>query len=101
MCTNQEIDEALDILKLGRESSLADIKTTFRKLALKYHPDKCCETRKKWCHKKFIKINSARIFLEECYTGGHKNTRSEDHDKRVQDYKDYIEHIERFYSDMF
>lgn len=50
------------ILGLDRNASNQEIKTAFRKLALKYHPDKCQRTD---AHDKFVSINEAYTILSD------------------------------------
>ena len=37
----KEIDEARKMLDLGETATMRDIKDAYRRLALKYHPDRC------------------------------------------------------------
>lgn len=65
--TSLKIDEALkrlgltvDVLQKNFEDKLKDIKTAYRKLALKFHPDRVQgEENKKVAHEQFILINEA------------------------------------------
>ena len=52
--------KACDILKLGLSYDEKELKTTYYKLALKYHPDKCKE---KGAEEKFKKIKEAYEYL--------------------------------------
>ncbi len=68
-------DEALKIL--GFQSSYApsekEIKSAYRKLALKYHPDKYSEAVKKQNEEKFKKLGTAYEFLTKENIEGVKN----------------------------
>ena len=71
MSINEKIHEALLVLGLKEGASLPEIKMAFRKLALQYHPDRCCESKKESCKEKFIEVNKAREYLENYYTGNY------------------------------
>ena len=53
MINFKQIDEARKILGLDEEASIEEIKDVFRKLALKYHPDRCKDKDKKRCEEIF------------------------------------------------
>lgn len=52
-------------LGVSRKASQKDIKSAFRKLGFKYHPDKCKESD---CEEKFQKISEGLLFIriEHC-----------------------------------
>ena len=41
MADYKQIDKARKTLRLGESAAIPEIKKAFRKLSLKYHPDKC------------------------------------------------------------
>ncbi|MBN1446070.1 MAG: J domain-containing protein [Candidatus Omnitrophica bacterium] len=55
----KEIDEARKTLQLGESATLREIKTAYRELALKYHPDRCKNGDIKESEEMFGKITSA------------------------------------------
>ena len=52
----EDIDMARKMLSLGERATLAEIKEAYRRLSLKYHPDKCADEDKQKCEKMFKKI---------------------------------------------
>ena len=96
MADCKEIKKALKTLGLGDTASIAEIKDTYRKLSLKYHPDKCSKKNVKKCEEKFKEINNANEFLiEYCLNyrfsfNGIESTESQK-DNQVKD------HLKRFY----
>ena len=52
-----------DLLGVSKDSSKAEIKKAYKKLALKYHPDRAPEENKKEYEEKFKEINEAASFL--------------------------------------
>ena len=51
------------ILGVSKIASQEKIKTAYRKLAMKYHPDRCPEEKKKECEEKFKDVASAYYAL--------------------------------------
>ena len=50
-------------LGLSKKASDKDIKKAYRKLALKYHPDKVAEDEKEKAEEKFVKVSEAYSIL--------------------------------------
>ena len=96
-----EIKKALKILGLNsREANLPNLEKAYRKLAVKYHPDRCDDKRKKICREKFIEVNNAREMLEKYLIGGYRPEYrvSKAAVKRYREHiREYQEHIEQFY----
>lgn len=60
-----EIDKARRILELGEKASLKEIRTAYRALIKKWHPDRCKEEDWEICHEKMKEINQAyKIILK-------------------------------------
>ncbi len=92
----RQIGEARKILGLGEEADADDIKKAYRKLARKYHPDKCPKSRKKKCEARFKKINDAhKILMAYCLTYG-TSLRAKEVIKNTMG-KEYYDHLRRFY----
>lgn len=53
------------VLGIKRKSSGKEIKSAYRKLALKYHPDKVLEAEKEESEDKFIKVSEAYAILSD------------------------------------
>ena len=63
------------ILGVAASASHDEIKRAYRKLAFKYHPDKCPEEKKKECEEKFKEISAAYYVVGD--------------EKRKKEYDDY------------
>ena len=96
MASFLQVDEARKILGVGEYATLTEIKDVYRKLALKYHPDKCKEKNKKECEEMFKKIANAKdVLLSYCmcyrYSFKEKDVKRSSYDKKFYD------HLEKFY----
>lgn len=58
----KEINEARETLELSESATLDEIKSAFRCLSKRWHPDSCRQN-KKLCHKKMKEINKAHKTL--------------------------------------
>ena len=92
----EEIDEARKILGLGETATLKEITDVYRKLALKYHPDKCRDEEKKGCEEMFKKISQANDILMAYCAGYRYSFKEKDVKKNTMD-KEFYEHLKRFY----
>lgn len=59
----EQIDRARQILMVGEHVTLEEIKDSYRRLAAKYHPDRCRGTRLKECEKRMREINHSKDLL--------------------------------------
>jgi len=91
-----EIDQARKILGLAEYATLKDIEEAYRKLALKYHPDKCKDEKKDECEEKFKKIAHAKDLLA-AYCDSYRYSFKEKDVKRSSYNKDFYKHLEKFY----
>ncbi|MEA2082078.1 MAG: DnaJ domain-containing protein [Elusimicrobiota bacterium] len=92
----KELRKAADLLGIGNRISLVELKNSYKKLALKFHPDRCPEGKKRDCEKKFKKLKEAyEKLLDYCLNFGipldgeklseSQETGDEDHLKRFYD----------------
>jgi curved DNA-binding protein CbpA len=58
-------DDYYQVLGLDKSSSAKDIKSAYRKLALKYHPDKVAEEEKEQAESIFVKVSEAYAVLSD------------------------------------
>ena len=98
MLTFGEIDQARKILGLEDEVTLAEIKEAYRKLAMKYHPDRCKGKRKLMCEEMFKKINNAYKALMSYCISCRFSLKKEEIEKTDIDKAAY-EQVKRFYDD--
>ena len=96
MADFRNIDKARRALKLGEAATIPEIKEAYRKLSLKYHPDKCRENDKKKCEKKFREINNAHETLIEHCLNYKFHFREIEEKETVKD-RETREHMKRFY----
>ncbi len=93
-----KIDKARELLGLDERASILEMKDAFRKLSLKFHPDKCKEKDKKKCEEKFKQINNANEILIE-YCLNYKFPFKEIEDNVTLADKHTKEQMKRFYDD--
>jgi len=95
---NKEITWARKTLKLGDEATLKEIRSAYRKLSLRYHPDRCPENRKDKCKEKFQDITRAYEMIMD-YCAGYRYSFKDDDVEENNPDREYREHMERFYDD--
>ena len=91
-----KIDEARRILGLGESATIGEIKDAYRKLAVKYHPDKCERKEKQANERFFKKINEANETLM-IYCLNYRFLLNDDNTKEAKMDKESHEHMKRFY----
>ena len=96
MVNFKQIDEARKILNLGEYASLEEVNKSFRKLALRYHPDKCKGKKKKECEEKFKQIAHAKDLLS-VYCERYRYSFKEKDVKRSSYDKEFYRHLQKFY----
>lgn len=96
MANFKEIDEARKLLQLDEYATLEEIKKAYRKLAHKYHPDKCRDEKKKECEEMFKKIAHANDILM-AYCAGYRYSFKEKDVERSTMNKQLYKHLKRFY----
>jgi DnaJ-class molecular chaperone len=96
MLNFREIHEARKILGLGESASLEEIKRAYKKMVLKYHPDRCGDDRKKKCEEMFKKITRANDIIMAYCAAYRYSFRENDVEGNTAD-SDFHEHLKRFY----
>lgn len=94
----EQIDQARKILGLQDEVTLGEIKEAYRKLAMKYHPDRCREKRKSNCEKMFKEVNSAYETLI-LYCISYKFSLKKEEIEEIDINKAAEEQVRRFYDE--
>ena len=93
---HSKIDEARKILELNERATIPEIKEAYRKLSLRYHPDKCKDNDKAECEEKFKQINNANeVLIEYCLNYKFPFKQAEEEITRKD--KGINEHMQRFY----
>jgi len=96
MADFEEIDQARKILGLDEYATLKEVTEAYRRLALKYHPDKCKGKNKEKCEERFKKITHAADLLS-AYCAGYRYSFKEKDVKRNSYDKDFYKHLQKFY----
>lgn len=96
MADFNHIDWARKALGLDDNATLEEIKGAYKKLALKYHPDRCPDEKKQECQEKFKEITHANDILM-AYCAGYRYSFKEKEVKRNSMDKYSYEHLKRFY----
>jgi len=95
MVNFKDIEHARRILGLNEMATMQEIKESYRKLALKYHPDRCKGKDKEKCEKIFKKINNAYEIIMAYCAGYRFSFKKEDAKKANLDYA-YAEYVKGF-----
>ena len=85
--SRKKYEKCLDILNLKTGASLKDIKSAYKKLVLKFHPDRQTDPiAKDLANEKLKKINEAREFILDNYKYYGKSTTSKSSSSKSNDY---------------
>ena len=95
----KDIDRARKILGLGATTSIKEIKDKYRKLSLKYHPDRHNSSSKKKKYEEKIKeiINSYGILMNYCIKYPISFNAKEA--MKIEEGEYISQHLKRFYDD--
>ena len=96
MTNFKKIHEARKTLGLDEDATLKEIKEAYKKLTLRYHPDRCKDDKKKECEEMFKKIAHANDVLMAYCAGYRYSFKEKDIRKNAMD-KETYEHLKRFY----
>ena len=91
-----KINKARKTLELSEAATILEIKEAYRKLSLKYHPDKCEEESKKKCEEKFKEINNANEALID-FCLNYEFNFEEVKEMKLKKDKEMRDHMKRFY----
>ena len=96
MADFKEINEARKVLGLEESATLGEIKDAYKRLTLRYHPDRCKDDRKKECEEIFKKLTHANDILM-AYCAGYRYSFKEKDVKRNTMDREFYKHLKRFY----
>ena len=96
MADFKEIDWARKTLGLGEYATMEEIEQAYKKLALKYHPDRCPVSEKQKAGEVFKEINRAKDILLN-YCAGYRFSFKEQDVQRSVISPEYYQHLKRFY----
>ncbi|HDQ44130.1 MAG TPA: J domain-containing protein [bacterium] len=99
MADFKQIDEARKTFGLPESATLEEIKNAYRRLAIRYHPDKCPEEDKSHCEAEFRKVTRARDLLLHYCAGYRFSFRREDVEGVRLDEEFGYDHMKQFYDD--
>ncbi len=91
----EQIDWARRLLGLGESATLEEIRQAFRRLARRYHPDKCKES-KETCEEEYKRLSLAYDLLLKYCENYRFSFREEDVKRQVWDEETY-RHLKQFY----
>ena len=92
----EQINHARQVLGLDEYATLQEIKDAYRRLAAKYHPDRCRGAKLKRCEKKIREINHAKDILL-AYCGNYRYSFKESDAMRNSFEQEEYEYLKQFY----
>lgn len=92
----EQIDHARQVLELDDCASLEEIKNAYRRLAVRYHPDRCAKSRLALCEKKIREINHAKDILMAYCANYRYSFKEKDAVRNAFEQEEY-EHLKQFY----
>ncbi|MBN3039425.1 MAG: DnaJ domain-containing protein [Candidatus Omnitrophica bacterium] len=96
MADFKQIERARKALNLAEEATLQEITQAYRKLRLKYDPDRCRKQDRDKCEQLTKEINRAKDLLM-AYCQGYRYSFKEKDVKRNSLDKETYAHLKRFY----
>lgn len=93
MANSEQIREACELLGLGETATLKQVKAAYKKVAGRYHPDRCKDPDKAKCDEMMKKINQAyELIMKYCseysYSFGEEDVRrTYPHDEYLRKYQ--------------
>jgi len=91
-----QIDKARKILELGEFATSEEIDKSYRRLAKKFHPDRCPPPQKKECESRFKEITFSYRLLKE-YISSYRYSFKEEDVRRNSFSPQAYEHLKKFY----
>ncbi|MFA5167345.1 MAG: J domain-containing protein [Candidatus Omnitrophota bacterium] len=92
----EEIDSARRILKLDECATMQEIKEAYRRMATRYHPDRCKKVQLALCERKIREINNAKDILTGYCTNYKYSFKEKDVIRNSFERGEY-EHLKQFY----
>ena len=89
MANFEQIDEARQLLGLGETATLRQIKAAYKRLANRYHPDKCKDEEKVNCEEMMKQINLAYELITK-YCSKYSYSFSEEAVRRTYPHDEYL-----------
>ena len=92
----EQIDQTRQVLELDEYATLEEIKSAYRRLAARFHPDRCKGPKRALCEKKIREINHAKDILM-AYCANYRYSFEEKEVARNAFEQEEYEHLKQFY----